>query len=163
MSLICGIRAEVCSPKLSPQESNSVPRFVAVFAIPHRQSVPELCLQVLRRFSALEAQKGKSMQNGSMMRTERHGGPDVWEFRWREPGPDGKRKHRRMAVGTTNEFGDEVAARQAIVGFHLCMNSQNESTPNHCVRIGGSLACDSPVCRVTERSGARGAAQGVRH
>jgi hypothetical protein len=29
------------------------------------------------------------MQNGSMMRTERHGGPDVWEFRWREPGPDG--------------------------------------------------------------------------
>jgi hypothetical protein len=25
----------------------------------------------------LEAQKGKSMQNGSMMRTERHGEPDV--------------------------------------------------------------------------------------
>jgi hypothetical protein len=71
-------------------------------------------------------QKGKSMQNGSMMRTERHGGPDVWEFRWREPGPDGKRKHRRMVVGTTNEFGDEVAARQAIAGLHLCMNSRDE-------------------------------------
>jgi hypothetical protein len=27
--------------------------------------------------SALKAQKGKSMQNGSMMRTERYGGPDV--------------------------------------------------------------------------------------
>ena len=38
-----------------------------------------------------------------MMRTERHGGPDVWEFRWREPGPDGKLKHRRMVFGTTNE------------------------------------------------------------
>ncbi len=66
------------------------------------------------------------MQNGSMIRTERHGGPDVWEFRWREPGPDGKRKHRRMVVGTTNEFGDEVAAREAIAGLHLCMNSRSE-------------------------------------
>ena len=66
------------------------------------------------------------MQNGSMMRTERHGGPDVWEFRWREPGPDGKSRHRRMVVGTTNEFGDEVAARQAIAGLHLRMNARNE-------------------------------------
>lgn len=40
------------------------------------------------------------MQNGSIMRTERQSGPDVWEFRWREPGPDGKRKHRRMVVGS---------------------------------------------------------------
>src|SRR5260370_9953797 len=31
----------------SPQESDNFPWFVAVFAIPHRQSVPELCLQVL--------------------------------------------------------------------------------------------------------------------
>jgi hypothetical protein len=60
------------------------------------------------------------------MRTERHGGPDVWEFRWREPGPDGKSRHRRMVVGTTNEFGDEVAARQAIAGLHLRMNTRNE-------------------------------------
>jgi len=63
------------------------------------------------------------MQNGTMMRTERHGGPDVWEFRRREPGPDGKRKDRRMVVGTTNEFDDEVAARQAIAGLHLRMNA----------------------------------------
>jgi len=32
----------------SPQESNNFARFVAVFAIPHRQFVPELCLQVLQ-------------------------------------------------------------------------------------------------------------------
>jgi hypothetical protein len=30
-----------------PQESNNFPRFVADVAIPRRQSVPELCLQVL--------------------------------------------------------------------------------------------------------------------
>jgi len=55
--------------ELLPQESNNFPRFVAVFAIPHRQSVPELCLQVLLGNFRMEAQKGKSMQNGSMMRT----------------------------------------------------------------------------------------------
>src|ERR1700681_3956085 len=56
--------------------------------------IDNLCLNCACKcssaLSALQAQKGKSMQNGSMMRTERHGGPDVWEFRWREPGPDGK-------------------------------------------------------------------------
>jgi integrase len=31
-----------------------------------------------------------------------------------------------MVVGTTNEFGVEVAARQAIAGLHLCMNSRSE-------------------------------------
>ena len=31
-----------------------------------------------------------------------------------------------MVVGTTNEFGDEVAARQAIAGLHLRMNAWNE-------------------------------------
>jgi integrase len=66
------------------------------------------------------------MQNGSMIRTERHGGRDVWEFRWREPGPNGKRKHRRMVVGNTDEFRDEGAARQAIAGLRLCMSSRSE-------------------------------------
>jgi hypothetical protein len=47
------------------------------------------------------------MQNGSIMRSERRRGPDVWEYRWREPGPDGKRKHRRIVVGTINQFADK--------------------------------------------------------
>jgi hypothetical protein len=34
--------------ELLPQESDNFPRFVAVFAFPHRQFVPELCLQVLQ-------------------------------------------------------------------------------------------------------------------
>src|ERR1700719_3287448 len=51
-------RAALCGGKLAaplhaasellPQESNNFPRFVAVVAIPRRQSVPELCLQVLQ-------------------------------------------------------------------------------------------------------------------
>jgi integrase len=62
------------------------------------------------------------MQNGSLMRTRRLFGPDVWEFRWREPGPDGKRKHRRMAVGSVDELQDEAAARQRISAPGLEIN-----------------------------------------
>jgi hypothetical protein len=29
------------------------------------------------------------MQNSSIIRTGHRRGPDVWEFRWREPGPGG--------------------------------------------------------------------------
>jgi integrase len=44
------------------------------------------------------------MQNGSVIRSERKCGPDVWEFRWREPGADGKRKHRRMVLGSVEQL-----------------------------------------------------------
>jgi len=33
--------------------------------------------------------------------------------------PDGRRKHRRMVVGSVDEFTNELAARQAIVGLRL--------------------------------------------
>ena len=62
------------------------------------------------------------MQNGSMIRTERQGKPAVWEFRWRENGPDGKRRHRRMVVGSVNQFADAAAARLAVAALHLNIN-----------------------------------------
>jgi len=62
------------------------------------------------------------MQLGTMIRSERHGGPAVWEFRWREPGPEGKRIHRRMVVGSVEKLADETAARQAVAGLHLDIN-----------------------------------------
>src|SRR6516164_3110658 len=62
------------------------------------------------------------MQNGSIIRTKRLSGPDVWEFRWREPGPDGKRKHRRMAIGSVDELADPLAARQRITALGLEIN-----------------------------------------
>ena len=49
------------------------------------------------------------MQNGSVIRAERQRGPDVWEFRWREPGADGKRKHRRIVLGSIEQLADEAA------------------------------------------------------
>jgi len=50
------------------------------------------------------------MQNGSVMRSTRLRGPDVWEFRWREAGADGKRKYRRMVIGSTAQFSDKSSA-----------------------------------------------------
>ena|ERR1022692_1184537 len=62
------------------------------------------------------------MQYGSIMRTKRRCGPDVWEFRWREPGPGGRRKHRRMVIGSVDQLADESAARQAIAALRLSIN-----------------------------------------
>jgi hypothetical protein len=47
------------------------------------------------------------MQSGSITRSTRSHGPDVWEFRWREAGADGKRKHRRMVIGSIVQFSDK--------------------------------------------------------
>jgi integrase len=62
------------------------------------------------------------MQNGSVIRAERRRGPDVWEFRWREPGADGKRKHRRTVLGSVEQLADEAAARQATSALRLEFN-----------------------------------------
>ena len=62
------------------------------------------------------------MQNGSVIRARRQRGPDVWEFRWREPGADGTRKHRRIVLGSLEQLADESAARQAISALRLQFN-----------------------------------------
>ena len=62
------------------------------------------------------------MQNGSVIRAERQRGPDIWEFRWREPGADGKRKHRRLVLGSVEQLADEAAARQATSALRLELN-----------------------------------------
>jgi len=59
------------------------------------------------------------MQNGSVIRAQRQRGPDVWEFRWRERGADGRRKHRRMVLGSVEQLADETVARQAIATLRL--------------------------------------------
>jgi len=62
------------------------------------------------------------MQNGSVIRAERQRGPDIGEFRWREPGADGKRKHRRLVLGSVEQLADEAAARQATSALRLELN-----------------------------------------
>jgi len=63
------------------------------------------------------------MQNGCLMQVPRRQGPNVWEFRWREPGSDGRRIHRRLVIGTVEQFKDESVATRAIVPLRREINS----------------------------------------
>jgi integrase len=69
--------------------------------------------------------KGEAMQNGSLVRSARRLGPDVWEYRWREAHPGERRKHRRIVVGSVEDFKDEESARQAISLLKREINSND--------------------------------------
>jgi integrase len=62
------------------------------------------------------------MQNGSLIRSSRRHGPDVWEYRWRESCPGEKRKHRRIVVGSLDTFRDEAVALKAIAALRRDIN-----------------------------------------
>jgi len=62
------------------------------------------------------------MQNGSITRSTRSHGPDVWEFRWREAGADGKRKHRRMVIGSIIQFSDKSSALLEVAALRREIN-----------------------------------------
>lgn len=68
------------------------------------------------------------MQKGSLVRRVRHSQSAVWEFRWREPGPTGTRRHRRIVVGSADEIADESAARQAVAALRIEINPNLKST-----------------------------------
>lgn len=62
------------------------------------------------------------MQEGSLVRRARHRQSEVWGFRWREPGPTGMQRDRRIVVGSTDQIPDESAARQAAAGLRIEIN-----------------------------------------
>ena len=62
------------------------------------------------------------MQNGSITRSERHRGHDVWEYRWREPGAEGRRKPRRIVIGTINRFADKAGVFRATSALRRDIN-----------------------------------------
>jgi hypothetical protein len=54
------------------------------------------------------------MQKGSLIRSSRRQGPDVWEYRWRESCSGQRKKHRRIVIGALNTLKDESAVLKAI-------------------------------------------------
>ena len=75
------------------------------------------------------------MQNGSLMRSPRLGG-DVWEYRWREPGAEGRRKHRRMIVGSVTEFRDATSALGAITALRQEINAHDRRHHTRPITVG---------------------------
>ena len=72
-------------------------------------------------------------QQGSVQREKRHSGPDVWIFRWREPGPDGASKQRKAIVGTVTTLTTEASALKAAHALRIDANQQTpqaESGPS---------------------------------
>ena len=59
------------------------------------------------------------MQQGSLIRGSRKRGPDVWQFRWADRGPLGKRIYRRRAIGTVCQYADAESARKSIAAPSL--------------------------------------------
>ncbi len=57
------------------------------------------------------------MQQGSIIRSERKHGPDVWQFRWSEIGPQGKRVYRKRVVGTVDDYPNSEAVRESVQGL----------------------------------------------
>lgn len=63
------------------------------------------------------------MQHGFVQRICRKRSADVWQFRWSETGPDGKRTHHKKVLGTVEQFADEHSARRAVVALITEINA----------------------------------------
>lgn len=62
------------------------------------------------------------MQDGSVTVERRKRGPDVWSFRWRETGSDGRRIHRRIVLGSAEDLKGLASARKLVVGLRREIN-----------------------------------------
>jgi len=56
----------------------------------------------------------RATQQGSVIQTSRKDGPDVWQFRWSDKEPSGRRVYHRRVIGTVDQYIDEAAVRHAV-------------------------------------------------
>ena len=62
------------------------------------------------------------MHDGIVTLEHRKRGPDVWSFRWREAGPEGRRIHRRIILGSAEDLKSLASARKMVVGLRREIN-----------------------------------------
>ena len=65
------------------------------------------------------------MQKGSLTTKSRLEGPDVWQFRWSEKAPNGRRVYRKRVIGTVEKFPETESARNAVSGLLSEVNWAN--------------------------------------
>ena len=63
-------------------------------------------------------------QHGFFSRLKRKKGPEVWVFRWRDIGANGKPKMRSLVVGSVKQYSTETAAWKAVSTLRLDINQQ---------------------------------------
>src|SRR6267143_5890223 len=76
------------------------------------------------------------MQKGSLIRSSRRQGSDVWEYRWRESCSGEKRKHRRIVIGSLDTLRDESAALKAISALRRDININDRRMKTKPLRLG---------------------------
>jgi integrase len=62
-------------------------------------------------------------QQGTVERTPRAKGPDVWVFRWRELDADDRRVQRKKIIGTVEQYKSKSAAQKAVENFRAEVNA----------------------------------------
>jgi integrase len=80
------------------------------------------------------------MQRGCLERISRKRSPDVWQFRWSETRPDGKRLYHKKVIGTVEQYPDESAAHLAVAGLILEINPDARPTNSGSMTI--AQLCD---------------------
>jgi integrase len=80
------------------------------------------------------------MRHGCMERLNRKRGPEVWQFRWSEFNPSGKRLYHKKIVGTVEQYPDETAVRRAVVGLLSEINTDVRPTNPRAITI--AQLCD---------------------
>lgn len=68
-----------------------------------------------------------SYQNGSVVRTERASGPDVWVFRYREDG-----KQKAVRIGTVQKYPNKASAEKKVSDLRKGINDRQE-----CITFSG--------------------------
>jgi integrase len=85
-------------------------------------------------------QKRKSYQQGSLTSEKRVTGPDVWIYRWREAGPNGRRVKRKVVVGSTDVLKTKAAAQKAVDGLRLEVNAEAPIVRSRSLTVGELIA-----------------------
>ena len=81
-------------------------------------------------------------QNGSLRVKKRKNGMRVWEFRYAEAGPDGKRRSRGVTIGTVQEYRTEASARKSPTAQALVLqiNAEHPLGPVTASTVGALIA-----------------------
>lgn len=75
------------------------------------------------------------MQKGSILKSKRKSGQEVWEFRWRDRA-SGRAIYRRIVLGTTQQFATKADARKAATCMILEANADDPRTKNETITLG---------------------------
>jgi integrase len=75
------------------------------------------------------------MQHSSLEMKSRLQGPDVWQFRWSEKDPNGRRVYRKRVIGAVKEFPDANSARNAISSLISEVNWANQRPNSNAMTI----------------------------